>query len=129
PLFSTRVESTPNAKQTAQRAWQAFSSDDPRAIEQFLLSDSSSLPCLAPALRGHLERFPSTTNGLGIIGQRTLETLSEGPLAFQKLFPRVNSRPEIRRYGIGDLTLKSYLDMWASGPSPLVQENGSIDIT
>ena len=129
PLFPSRVEITPSAKQTAQRAWQAFSSDDPRAIEQFLLSDSSSLPFLAPAFRGHLERFPSTTNGLGLIGQRTLEVLSEGSVAFHKLFPRVNSTPEIRRYGIGDLTLQSYLDMWASGPSPLVHENGSVDIT
>jgi hypothetical protein len=129
PLFPTRVEITTNAKQIAQRAWQALSSDDPRAIEQFLLSDTSSLPCLAPALRGHLERFPSTTNGLGIIGQRTLEVLSEGPTVFHKLFPRVNSTPEIRRYGMGDLTLQSYLDIWASGASPLVQENGIVDIT
>jgi hypothetical protein len=129
PLFPARVEITLAAKQTAQRAWQAFSSDDPRAIEQFFLSDSSSLPFLAPALRGHLERFPSKTNGLGLIGQKTLEVLNEGPLAFRKLFPRVNSTPEIRRYGIGDLTLQSYLDMWASGPSPLVQKNGSVEIT
>src|SRR5712671_843943 len=59
-LFPQRAEVTALQKQTAQLAWQAYGSSDPRAIEQFLQSDTSVLPLLTSALRVHLERFPST---------------------------------------------------------------------
>jgi hypothetical protein len=128
-LFPQRSEVTALQKQTAQLAWQAYGSIDPRAIEKFLQSDTSALPLLAPALRTHLERFPSVANGLGTLGQKTLEIVAEEPIEFRRLFPRVVEMPEIFRYGIGDLTLQSYLRIWASGRAPLVRINGKIEIT
>jgi hypothetical protein len=128
-LFPQREEVTAMQKQTARLAWQAFGSSDPRAIEQFLQTDTSELPLLELALRIHLERFPSVANGLGSLGQITMEILAEEPVEFRKLFPRVIGAPEIFRYGMGDLTLQSYLKIWASGPSPLIRINGKIEIT
>jgi hypothetical protein len=128
-LFPTRAEVTAEQKRVARLAWQSFANDDPRAIEKFLQSDSSVLPRVAPALRAHLERFPSTANGLGILGQKTLEILNEQPVPFHALFPRVVDTPEIFRHGMGDLSLQAYLDMWGSGPNPLVRETDVVEIT
>jgi hypothetical protein len=128
-LFPTRGEVTSDQKRVAQRAWRSFSSNDPRAIESFIQWDSSALPPVAPAMRAHLERFPSTTNGLGVVSRKTLEVLNEQPLPFGKLFPRVSATPEMFRHGMGDLTLLAYLDMLSSGPSPLITKNGAFEIT
>ena len=128
-LFPTRAPVTDAQKRVAQSAWHSFAGDDPREIEKFLQSDSSALPLVAPALRANLERFPSTTNGLGILGQKTLEILNEQPVPFRALFPRVVNTPEIFRHGMGDLSLQSYLDMWGSGRSPLIHETDVVEIT
>jgi len=128
-LFPTRGEVTSDQKRVAQRAWRAFSSDDPRTIEQFIQSDSSALPLVVPAMRAHLERFPSTTNGLGVISRKALEVLNEQPLPFRKLFPRLSGTPEVFRHGMGDLTLLAYLDTLSSGPFPLISKDGEFEIT
>jgi hypothetical protein len=128
-LLSTREEVTADQKRVAQLAWQSFSSEDPLDVEQFLQSDSSALPLVAPAFRAHLDRFPSTANGLGIVAQKTLEILSVEPLPFRKLFASVSATPELFRHGMGDLTLQGYLDNLSSGPTPLVHENGTVEIT
>jgi len=128
-LFPKRTEVTPGQKDVAQRAWQAFSDADPRVVEQFIRSDSSALPLVAPAWRAHLERFPSTINGLGIVAQKTLEAIQSQPLPFGKLFQTVSSTPELFRHGMGDLTLQAYVDTLGSGPCPLVREDGAVEIT
>src|SRR2546425_2526196 len=88
-LFPERSEITADQKRLAQLAWQAYGSNDPRAIEAFLQSSASALPLLAPALRAHLERFPSIANGLGILGQKTLEILVQQPADFHEVFRRL----------------------------------------
>jgi hypothetical protein len=128
-LFPSRAEVTADQKHIAQRAWRSFSSNDPRIIEDFIRSDSSALPLVAPAMHAHLERFPSTTNGLGVVSLKTLEALNEQPLPFRKLFPRVSATPEMFRHGMGDLSLLAYLDMLSSGPSPLISKDGDFEIT
>jgi Domain of unknown function (DUF1835) len=128
-LFPTRAEVTADQKRIAQLAWQSYANDDPRAIEKFLQSDSSVLPRVAPAFRAHLERFPSTTNGLGSLGQKTLEILNEQPVPFPRLFVRVSNTPEVFRHGMGDMSFQAYLDMWGSGANPLVHETDVVEIT
>jgi hypothetical protein len=128
-LFPGRSEVTGDQKREAQLGWQAYGNEDPRAIENFLQSSAPALPLLAPALRGHLQRFPSTANGMGILGQKTLEILAQQPLDFHQLFPRVTGTPEIFRHGIGDLQLKACLHMLESGPLPLIKNNGMWEIT
>lgn len=43
----------------ARRAWAAFRSSDPTALTALLDGDTSALPFLGPALRRHLQQFPS----------------------------------------------------------------------
>jgi hypothetical protein len=128
-LFPGRADVTADQKRVAQAAWQSFSNEDPRSVEKFLQFDSSALPLVAPAFCAHLERFPSTANGLGIVAQKTLEILCVQPLPFHKLFSRVNSTPELFRHGMGDLTLQSYIDTLSLGPSALVHGEHDVEIT
>ena len=51
------------------------------------------------------------------------------PADFHELFRRVTALREIFRHGIGDGQFKAYLDMWAATPSPLVKDNGTLEIT
>lgn len=123
-LFPTRSEVTIEQKRLARLGWAAYGSDDPRTIERFLQLDTTALPLLAPALRAHLERFPSTANGLGVAARKALEILAEGSIAFHHLFPRLSAQPEMFVQGIGDSQLRHELHVLASGPSPLIHNNG-----
>jgi len=72
----------------AARAWEAYRSADPRAIEAVLGTDTSTLPFLARALRRHLEEFPSAVNGLSRSEQRVMEQAIDGPVALRAAWPR-----------------------------------------
>ena len=63
----------------AARAWSAYRSPDPRAIEALLKGDTSALPFLAAALARHLEEFPSDADGLSRSERRMLEQALDGP--------------------------------------------------
>jgi hypothetical protein len=128
-LFPQRADVTPEQKAVAKRAWEAFTNPDPRVIEQFIESDSSALPLVAPALRSHLDRFPSVANGLGIVSQKILETVSTQPMPFRTLFPTLVGTPQVFRHGMGDQQLQAYLDMWTLGPVPLLRETDVVEIT
>lgn len=128
-LFPSRSEITGEQLRLARRAWQAYGSADPRAIEALLSSDTSALPLLAPALRAHLERFPSTANGLGVVAQTILQILGEQPLDSRKLLWRTMSSPALFRHGMGDLQILTYLKALESGPAPLVAGGQNLEIT
>jgi hypothetical protein len=128
-LFPTREEVTDAQKRVAQDAWQAFSSPNPEGIQKLIDDGTPELPLIAPAFRAHLERFPSTTNGMGILGQKTLEILNHEPLPFHKLFTQVAGSPELFRHGMGDLQFQTYLKIWSNAPHPLVIEEEAVRIT
>lgn len=54
------------------KAWAAYRSPTPAAVEELLADDTSALPYLHAAFRDHLERFPSTKDGLGSIDRLVL---------------------------------------------------------
>jgi hypothetical protein len=89
-LFDTRVEIGSRERDLGVRAWQAFRSHDPTALEQFLESDTSALPFLGPALRRHLEEFPWVGTGLSRSERRALELASDGPIQIREAFPRMH---------------------------------------
>jgi Domain of unknown function (DUF1835) len=128
-LFPARSEITDEQLRLASRAWQAYGSVDPRAIETLLSSDTSALPLLAPALRAHLERFPSTDNGLGVVAQTILRILGEQPLESRKLLWRTMKSPSLFRHGMGDQMILSYLNALQTGASPLVAGGQNLEIT
>lgn len=70
----------------AARAWQAYRSPVPTAVEELLATDTSALPDLHRAFGHHLERFPSTADGLGSVDRVVLERASRsGPVRLTKL--------------------------------------------
>ena len=74
----------------ATRAWSAYRSPDPRAIEELLKGDTSALPFLAAALARHLEEFPSDADGLSRSERRLMEQAIEGPADLRAAFPRMH---------------------------------------
>lgn len=108
----------------ARRAWHAWRSPDPTALEAVVAGDTSPLPHLAEALLLHLARFPSTRNGLGRVENAVLQLLAAGATQFAPLFRAFcHEQPG---YGLGDLQVLAVLDRLATAPEPLVvRENGA----
>jgi len=119
-LYPTRPEVTPAQLALGAKAWRAYSSDDARSLISLLREDSSDLPFLKNALERHLERFPSTHNGLGRIENVSLALISAGLRKFSSLFPAFARRqPD---YGFGDAQLYRAIQRLAAAPSPLLKE-------
>ena len=89
-LFAARRPVTAAQIALASRAWAAYRSPDPRAIEALLNADTSALPFLAPALARHLEEFPSDADGLSRSERRMMEQAIDGPVAIHAAFPRMH---------------------------------------
>ena len=88
-LFGRRALISDRQIALASRAWIAFRSDDPRALEALLSTDTSELPYLAAALRRHLEEFPSDTNGLSRSERRLMEQAVDGPADLHRVLPNM----------------------------------------
>jgi hypothetical protein len=104
----------------ASAAWNAFTSSVPTDVEFVLARDTSALPFLAPALRRHLEQFPSVKNGLSRTEQQALSVLSDlGPLPALRLFFAVQKMEN--PLFMGDLSFFAILRELASAHFPLVR--------
>jgi hypothetical protein len=115
-LFPQRQEITRPQLDLGSKAWQAYSAADAAAWFSLLRSDTSALPFLRSALLKHLQRFPSTENGLGRIESVGLELIAGGYCSFKSLFPAFARRePE---YGYGDAQLYLELKRLADGAAP-----------
>ena len=121
-LFPGRHEITPAEKELAVKAWKAFSSDNPRAIEDLLQQDCSALPYLADALKRHLEQYPSVTNGLNRLQREALEVVASGMNKLGQIFSEVSQKEE--RPFFGDTILWECLDEMAGGNAPLLKIDG-----
>jgi hypothetical protein len=106
----------------ASAAWAAYRSPDPAAVEAFIASGGSALPYLADALTRHLQRFPSSRNGLCRYEQESLAAIKDGPVTLSLVQKRVMAMEErpfgdsefvdgIRRMALCDKPLLS-----ATGP-------------
>ena len=121
-LFGTRHEVTTEELGLAARAWAAYVSDNPQPIAQLIDEESSALPFLKAALRLHLMRFPSATNGLGRVENKALEMISHGPVGFKSLFPRfAKAEPT---YGLGDSQFWNELKRLGKARHPLITTAG-----
>ncbi len=109
---------SPEEQETYARAWKAWGSEDPAAMEQVLEGDLSE--ALRGAIELHRKRFPSALNGLGQPDQRLLEILdsADAPDNFGDLFVRFSN--EEPGYGLGDAQVWSRLAALASDPEPLI---------
>lgn len=89
-LFEDRRPVDAAALALATRAWSAYRSPDPRAIEELLKGDTSALPFLAAALARHLEEFPSDADGLSRSERRLMEQAIKGPADIRAVFPQMH---------------------------------------
>ena len=117
-LFDTRRPITPAQSALAARAWAAYRSSDPRAIETLLQDDTSPLPFLAGALARHLEEFPSDTDGLSRSERRLMEQALDGPADLHALWPRMHDGE--RAHYITDSSLQDLAAGLAGGSPPLL---------
>jgi len=117
-LFPQRQEVSQAQFALGSKTWHAYSSPDPAELLVVLASDLSAMPYLRPLLIKHLQRFPSTTNGLGRIENAGLELIAKGYRNFRSLFPAF-SRHE-SEYGFGDAQLYFELKQLAEAPAPLL---------
>jgi hypothetical protein len=102
--------------------WHAYTSPDPRLLEQLLSRDTSALPFAQDAFQFHLSRFPSTHNGLGIVEQTTLEMIHTGISSPYALFDHVGNK--LHTLGMGDLQYWHILMKMAQDPYPLLEIHG-----
>jgi hypothetical protein len=119
-LWPSRRPVTREQFDVASRAWEAFCSPDPLALEA-LSHDASidgALPFLRAALHRLFEEYPWTTNGLSRTEAAALRTLRQGRLTGFQLFP-LTQRTEDRPF-LGDWALFAILERLAAARLPLI---------
>lgn len=122
-LFPRRCEVTEAQLDLGARAWTAYSSTNPTAIEDLISRNTAALPFLSIALAKHLQRFPSVRNGLGRVENVGLELIVDGQHEFESLFPAFGKRePE---YGFGDAQVFLELKRLASAAKPVITMSNS----
>jgi hypothetical protein len=133
-LFDARVPVSAERTTLAGRAWAAYGSADPTALDRLRAADLSAWPLLGRGVECHQRRFPSIHNGANAVEHEVLRLLTEGPLGFATLFRRVTAAPGIAPYGIGDAQLAAYLRELAPALVTIRDRNGAfpawtLDIT
>lgn len=119
-LLPTRAPVTPREHDLGSRAFSAFTSTDPRAVERLLHDDTSPLPFLAPALARLLREYPSVGNGLSRTEEDVLALLAaSGPMRASDLLRGMHARESA--YYVTDLTLYALLRRFAAPPALLTR--------
>lgn len=125
-LDEARTTATTGQLELASWAWKAFGSDDPLSIVALLDGDTSALQYLAPALRRHLEEFPSVENGLSRSEYEALSAISEGHTTPVSAFLEVAERQE--SIFLGDTVFYWYLERLSGRTNALVMWSDGDDV-
>ena len=103
----------------AARAWEAFRSPDPTALNQVRRDDTRALPDLGVALRRLLQELPGPVNGLSRTEHAALSAVAEGARAPAEIFVAVHTREE--HPFMGDWPFWRLLARLASGGTALLE--------
>jgi hypothetical protein len=125
-LFGTRREVADDQLRLASKAWRAYCSPDPTAIEGLTGEDMSALLFLRGAFLRHLARLPSVRNGLGHVENRALQLIADGHTSFKSLFPRFGNTDSA--YGVGDAQFWNDVKRMAQCEEPLIEIRGLDDL-
>lgn len=117
-LDKARQRVTAEQLELARRAWKAFGSEDPTSITKLLDESTASLKYVAPALRRHLEEFPSTVNGLSRSEREALSAIQAGHSTPVAAFLEVARKQE--SIFLGDIVFYSYLERLSGRTDALV---------
>lgn len=101
--FKNRIELHQDDIEYADYIWQLYCSDSPLRLETVLkFNPNSPFQYLIPALKAHLQRFPSVKNGLNSVENSILETTNNNTLNTKnQLIGHLLKNQEV--YGFGDL--------------------------
>jgi hypothetical protein len=121
-LFDARPAVTPAMTSVARAAWAAFTSAEPLALAALAAEGTPALPHLAPALRRHLEQFPSIANGLARTESAIVAALADGPRSRLALFESAQATEETPY--LGDTIFWDHLEGLARAPAPLALMDG-----
>lgn len=117
-LFEDRLQISPPALSLAAEIWDAYTAQGPEKLIALLAKDLSALPYARDAFQAHLERFPSTRNGLGRIENTLLNLIAGGIDEFGPLFHMIGELEPI--YGLGDWQVWRHLDEMSKLTNPLI---------
>jgi hypothetical protein len=117
-LYAAREKVGAAHFEAASRAWRAYSSSDPRQIEECLATDLSALPFLLDTLVCHLQRFPHVETGLNFIAQQVLRMTDDGDKSFAELFTEFGRAAPL--YGMGDAQFWNELKDLQNARNPLI---------
>jgi hypothetical protein len=115
PIHGSRLR---KAVRTAGRAWRAFRSPDPRAVEELLARGTSALPFLGSALRRHLEEFPDSVSGLSRTEHGVLE-IALTPTTALHAFSRIHTGEDA--FFIADLSFWGIIRTLSTGRPALLE--------
>ena len=119
-LFDLRDDVPAEVFALASRAWAAFRSPDPTAIEDLLSGDTDALPHLDAALRRHLEEFPSVGSGLSRSERQSLAAIAGGARTVREAYHSAHHAREDAVF-LGDVAFLSLLRRLAEAREPLVR--------
>jgi len=127
PLLGTRQPISEPQYALAERAWHAFRSPTPEALDTLRSSDTSAMPYLSAALTRFLQEYPWTRDGLSRTERRLLELAQGQGISLLKAFPLMHQGE--RSYHVGDLTLASIAHDLARTSPPLLTVDRSSQST
>jgi hypothetical protein len=121
-LFPTRRPVTPRQTADAEAAWAAYTSADPRRMEEVAKGHSETLPFVANAFRRQLQEFPWLGDGLSLTERTGLEAVRDGAASPSEAFRRLRAREQ--HPCLGDAMFFAGLRQLAEGPAPLLLAEG-----
>jgi hypothetical protein len=124
-LFAQRAPVNERQFALASRAWAAFRSADPRALEALLADDTSELPFLAAAILRHFEDFPGTLDGLARTERQALLAAASGDSNPGQIFGACQAMEEAR--WCGDTMFWGWLRGLATARMPAIALAGPDD--
>ena len=127
-LFSKRRFVTSATSDAAARAWNAFTSGDPAALQTASFDRFAGLPYLHDAFKSLCEEYPALSSGLSRSQKHVLEAAAQGTASAEELFKRSQNREEAAF--MGDMSCYRVVADLSAQPAPLLAqlENG-YDVT
>ncbi len=117
-LYHSRGEVSLAMSLAATEAWNAYTAEDPTALNPLLVAEQLEFPFLRQAMQLHASRFPSIRNGLGEVERRAMEGMESSAADFVTLFGRLDAHPP--RFGFGDSEFLRHLHHLAGGAVPMI---------
>lgn len=123
-LYPKRVQLNKSDLATASIAWMAYTSGNPLSVYNLLGRDMGNLYLLTPALKAHLQRFPSVRNGLNKIQTALLEIINAGAETESEVIQSYFKQGSEKIFGIGDSQVLEYLKALLPDLSPEAPAQG-----